>query len=409
MQTEADICGAFETLLGGDPIDPYPIYAAARRHAPIFWSDATNGWVVSRRDDVQAVLGDEDSFGPLTSGPGSSIIHGRTILHMSGDEHRKKVAAIAHRIRRPATLDGEMLDQIRALTTRLLDEIDLDRDVDLKPALTTPMPLQITADLMGIPEAPQFRDWYDTIVAAGASNLRGDPEVARRGTEARAALAEFLEPVIEDRRVNPADDLLSDLATMEWNGAPLPLEELQSFCSFLLSAGVETTDRALSSMLKRLIDRPDEWRTLATERSLVPAACAETLRWAPPVHGISRGALEDTTVAGQKVGAGEKVFVLLASANRDERHFDNPESFELRRFEENPRREFTPRSQIMPFGAGRHHCTGSLLALSEMTEALNQLFDRYETAAWADDRPDDVGYVLRSPAHLRVRLQPVGA
>ena len=144
---------------------------------------------------------------------------------------------------------------------------------------------------------------------------------------------------------------------------------------------------------------------MAADRELIPAACAEILRWAPPVHGISRGVIADTTLGDTQVRQGERVLVLLASANRDEDYFTEPESFVATRFADTPRKEFTPKAAIMPFGAGTHHCTGSLLALQEMTVALNLLLARVEHIEFSDGVPDDVGYVLRSPTALPVRLQ----
>lgn len=403
--TAATIEDQFAELLRGGPADAGPIYARARAEAPIFHSEATGGWVVARRDDVMTVLTDEDHFAPLSAGAGSSISHGRTILHMSGEEHRKKLAPIAHRIRRTASLTGEIGQLIEDLSRQLVDEISGGESVDLKPALTTPMPLIVTARIMGLPDAPNFRDWYDAIVAAGASNLSGDPEVTARGVAARTSLAEWLTPLIAERRQSPGDDLLSDLCTLEWHDEPLSVDEIVSFCSFILAAGVETTDRALSSLLKRLISAPDDWAALAVDRELIPSACAEALRWAPPVHGISRGVSVDTTIRGVEMTAGDRVLVLLASANRDEDYFDDPESFIVDRFQDNPKKEFTPKASIMPFGAGTHHCTGSLLALQEMTVALNVLLDRVEHIEFAGAVPPEVGYVLRSPASLPVRLK----
>jgi cytochrome P450 len=405
MRSEAEIRTAFEALLGGEPGDPYAVYRAARSEAPVFHSDATGGWVVARRQAVFDVLTDEDHFGPLAAGAGSSASHGRTILHMSGEEHRKKLAPISHRIRRPATLKGELGVEIETITRDLIDAMPDGEPFDLKRGFTTPQPLTVTARLMALPDAPMFRDWYDDIVAAGASNLRGDPDVAARGVEARKNLSAWLEPIIAERRANPGDDLLSDLCNLEWQGSVMSTDEVVSFCSFILAAGVETTARALSSLLKRLVSVPQEWERLDADRDLIPAACAEILRWAPPVHGISRGVRADTRIEDVEMKAGERVLVLLGSANRDEALFDDPESFVLDRFVDNPRKEFTPKSSILPFGGGTHHCTGSLLALEEMVVGMNGLLDRVESIEWANGVPDDVGYVLRSPVNLPVRLR----
>ena len=119
---------------------------------------------------------------------------------------------------------------------------------------------------------------------------------------------------------------------------------------------------------------------------------------------MSRGIYRDTALGGAEVAAGDRVYVLIGSANRDETHFERGEDFVADRFADNPHKEFTPKATILPFGAGRHHCTGSLLAKLEMEEVINRVLDRVEWATFVDGEPEDVGFVLRSPQHLRVSL-----
>lgn len=393
----------FEGLFEGGPGDPGELYADLRAEGPI-WSSVFNGWVVSRHDDVRRMLTDESSFAPLGYGAGSSIIHGRTILHMEGDEHRRKSAVLARQLRNTRLLGGVQREFLRATAIGYLDQIPTGESVDMKARFTTPVPLDVTAWLMDIAEAPNFRTLYDTIVAAGASNLRGDPDVQRRGEEARTSLFEFVTPLIEQRRANPGDDLLSTLCSTEYEGVRLSDDEIRSFCSFLLAAGVETTDRALSSLLKLLWQRPEVWAMLRNDRSMVKSVCAEGLRLAPPVHALSRGVITDTELGGQPMRAGDRVVGILASAARDPDVFPDPEVFDPHRFADNPDREFGARAQILSFGYGTHLCTGSQLAKLEIVESLELLLDRYEHVEFADGVPDDRGYVLRSPAHLRVIL-----
>ncbi|MEQ8716824.1 MAG: cytochrome P450 [Acidimicrobiales bacterium] len=395
----------FDEILKGGPGDLSGFYRDARADGGIFWSDAFGGWVASRYDDVSRVLNDEEYFGPLMAGSGSSIIHGRTILHMEGVEHRRKSAILSKYLRSPRLLEGPQREFVRKLSVELLDALP-DGPVDLKPAFTTPLPLQVTAWIMDIEEAPDFRETYDRIVAGGASNLSGDPEVHRRALEARTKLFDFVTPLIAQRRENPGEDLLSTLCATEYEGETLSDDEIRSFCSFLLAAGVETTDRSMSSLLKKLFSEPELWSRLQADRSLIPSACAEGLRWAPPVHAISRGVRTETELSGQMVEPDQRVVVLLASANRDEDHWDDPDDFVLDRFAESADRQFSAKAQILSFGHGRHLCTGSLLARLEMLEGLEFLLDRYDGATFPNGVPDDLGYVLRSPEHLTVQLQP---
>lgn len=405
---ENHIAEAFAIVLKGEPADLAAFYRQARAEG-IFWSDAFGGYVAARYDDVLRVLTAEDEFGPLMGGSGSSMIHGRTVLHMDGAEHRRKSAILAKALRNPRLLDGPQREFVLALGIELVDRIPSDDLVDLRAAFTTPLPLQVTAWIMGIDEAPNFRDTYDQIVAGGVSNVAGDPDVHARAVAARTELFAFVTPLIEARRNDPHDDLLSTLCTAEVEGERLSDDEIRSFCSFLLAAGVETTDRALSSLLKHLLTHPDLWQRLRDDRSLVNAACVEGLRWAPPVHAIARSAKVDVELAGQLIRAGEKVMVLLASANRDETHFTDADDFVVDRFATTgggDERHYSARTELLSFGHGRHLCTGSLLARLEMIEGMNLLLDRFEGAAFPEGVPDDRGYVLRSPPSLPVRLDP---
>jgi cytochrome P450 len=394
----------FAQVLSGEAGDLAGFYRRARDYGPFFSPDF-NGWVVSSHADVSRVLTDETCFRPLGYGAGSSIIHGRTILHMEGEEHRKKSALLARHLRSPRLLDGVQREFVVQRANELVDVMPRRGSLDLKAGFTTPLPLDVTAWLMGIEEAPNFRETYDTIVAAGASNLRGDQDVQRRGEEARAKLFAFLTPLIHQRRRDPAEDLLSVLCSTEYEGTRLSDDEIRSFSSFLLAAGVETTDRALSSLLSLLWQRLDVWQELSSDRELLRAACAEGLRFSPPVHALSRGVEADTEVSGTTILAGDRIVALMAAANRDPDVFENPDEFVLQRFAQQPDREFGAKAQILSFGYGTHLCTGSQLARLEMVEGLNVLLDRIATVHFTDGVPPESGYVLRSPEHLKVEVE----
>ncbi|MDE0169628.1 MAG: cytochrome P450 [bacterium] len=407
MTTRAtgDLQSEFEHVLLGNA-DPFPFYARARRLAPLFWSPRIEGWVACHRSDVAEVLEDETRFAPLMGGPGSSAIHGRVILHMEGREHTRHAALLSRWIRHRGKLAGELRELTERITARLLDGLPWDRPAELHQGLNTSLPMDVTATMMGIPDVARFRPWYDAIGKASVTNIRNDPEITRKGVEARQALGDYLAPVITDKRRNPTNDLLSDLCHAEIEGAPLSTESIASTCSLLLAAGVETTSRGLSNLMWVLFSNRDLWEEVREDRDLVMRACAEILRFLPPAHALVRKAKADTVLAGKRVGSGEKIMVLLGSANRDESHFDNPGDFQLHRFADSAFRQFTPRSDILPFGTGKHHCTGSLLALMEMEVVINRFMDRVRWAEWVNGPPPMTGYSLRSPAEITVRLIP---
>lgn len=386
--------------------DPFPFYARARQQAPVFWSPRIEGWVASRRSEVAEVLEDESRFAPLMGGPGSSAIHGRVILHMEGREHRRHSGLLSRWIRHRGKLAGELREMTEQITARLLDDLPWDRPAELHQGLNTSLPMDVTATMMGIPDVARFRGWYDAIGKASVTNIRNDPEITRQGVEAREALGEYLAPIIAEKRRRPTHDLLSELCQANIDGEPLSTELIASTCSLLLAAGVETTSRGLSNLMWVLFSDRDLWEEIREDRDLLTQACAEILRFLAPAHALVRKAKVDTDLAGVGIGAGDKIMVLLASANRDETWFESPDEFQLHRFADSAFRQFTPRSDILPFGAGKHHCTGSLLALMEMEVVINRFMDRVRWAEWVNGPPPMTGYSLHSPAQVRVNLTP---
>lgn len=390
-----------------DPMasEPYEIFARMRAEAPALWSEPLQAWVMTRWEDVSRMFEDSDNFGPLMNQPGTSSIFGRALLQMTGDEHRRKEAIIAKRIRSPKRLTGDLGQLIDDLTTEYGDQLPAAPTVaDLRVGFTEPVPLGVIAELVDMTEAGDFRHWYSDIVSAGISNVNKDPEIHARGERARDALFDVITPTIEDRRSCPGDELLSDLCSMEYEGERLSDDEVRSFSAFLLSAGIETTDRGSGNLFKQLILHPAQWRRLKDDRDLVSSAVTEILRYRPPVQGTIRLALNDIEVDGTTIPEGSKVFSFIASANHDPSKFDDPETFDIGRFVGKERPNYTLMGPVRAFGAGEHTCTGSLLAKLEMERSLEYLLDRFDHMEFVGDTPPDAGLMLRSPSSLDVLL-----
>jgi cytochrome P450 len=231
-----------------------------------------------------------------------------------------------------------------------------------------------------------------------------DPSVRAAGLEARDELREMVAPLIEQRRVSPGGDLISTLCTSEYEGERLTDEEIKTLVGFLLTAGVETTDRAMSSLFRQLMLEPDNWDRLRDGGpQAATAASAEILRLEPPVQGLPRRTLTATEIHGIELPADTRVIGVIASANRDEEVFAEGDRFHIDRFK-NPDREFTPAGETLPFGAGSHHCTGSLLAKLEMVTAIRDLSAAFRSIEPATTLPEPVGVMLRSPPALPVQL-----
>ncbi len=390
---------------GAVPADPYPLYARLRAERPVAWSDALQAWLVARSADVVRCFKDAATFGPLASGTGSSAIYGRTILHMTGDEHRRKAAIVARRLRNRRVLRGDLGERVRSLVADLVADLPRAPAVaDVRAGLTTPLPLTVIAELMAMHEAARFPQWYRDLAGASVSNVARDAGVHARGVRAKEEIDAFLTPAIAGKRERPTDDLLSDLCTVEYEGERLSDAEVKSNSAFFLSAGIETTDRAMVNLLGALVRHPEQWERLRDDRALVPSAVAEILRYRAPVQGSVRQALIDVELGGQPVRAGDKLILLLGSANHDEAVFAHPGRFDVGRSADEADPQFTPAGSLRAFGGGAHTCTGSLLAKLEIEQVLTELLETVREIRFAGDQPPDTGFMLRSAPELRLLL-----
>ncbi len=286
---------------------------------------ALQAWLVTRWTEVTRCFKDAATFGPLAAGSGSSAIFGRTLLHTTGDEHRRKAAIVARRIRNRRELRGSLRERVRALVASLAADLPTAPAVaDLRAGLTTPLPLTVIAELMAMHDAVRFPQWYHDLAGASISNVNRDPGVHARGVRAKQEIDAWLDPAIVAKRAAPTDDLLSDLCTLEYEGQRIPDAEIRSNSAFFLAAGIETTDRALVTLLGGLAVRPADWERLRAEPGLVASAVTEILRWNGPVQGSVRQALLDTELGGVPVAAGDKLILLLGAADRDPDVFPEP-------------------------------------------------------------------------------------
>jgi cytochrome P450 len=220
---------------------------------------------------------------------------------------------------------------------------------------------------------------------------------APQGAEATAKLGAFFSELLRIRRENPGTDLISHLATVEADGERLPDIVLVSFLRQLMNAGGDTTFRGTSALLTGLLTNTDQLEAVRADRSLIPQAIDEALRWEGPVTSTYRYAIQDTEIDGIAIPRGTFINLVLASANRDPRKFANPDTFDI--FRERKHRS-------MAFASGPHLCIGQHLAKVEMTRALNALLDKLPNLRLDPDKPEPrlVGHILRSPEHIWVRF-----
>ncbi|WP_410631325.1 cytochrome P450 [Amycolatopsis sp. cmx-4-83] len=386
--------------------DPYTAYDLMLEHSPVIWHEEMQSYIVSRFDDVSRAF-KEGTFTTENYGWQLEPVHGRTILQMSGREHSIRRALVA-----PAFRGNELEQKFRPVIERnsaqLIDTFRGRGSADLVGDYARHFPINVIVDMLGLDPSDheRFQRWYTAIIAF-LGNLSQDEAVTAAGLETHDELAAYMLPIIRDRRANLGDDLLSTLCATEVDGTTMSDEDIKAFCSLLLAAGGETTDKAIASLFRNLLEHPEQLAAVRADRELIPKAFAETLRYTPPVHMIMRQPAEDVEIAGETIPAGSTVTCLIGAANRDPRRFANPGAFDIFRTDLPTDTAFSAAASHLSFALGRHFCVGALLAKTEIEVGVNQLLDAMPDLRLADGAaPAERGVFTRGPASLPVTFTP---
>lgn len=390
-------------------LDPYQAYRVMVDEYPLVWHEPMQSYIVSRYEDVARAF-KEPAYTTSNYDWQLEPVHGKTMLQMSGREHAVRRALVAPAFR-GNELERKFLPVIEHNARELIDGFRHRGTVDLVADFATHFPINVIVDMLGLDknDHERFQRWYTSIIAF-LGNLSQDPDVAAAGLRTREELAEYMIPIIRARRENLGDDLLSTLCAAEVDGTRMDDEDIKAFVSLLLAAGGETTDKALGSLFKNLLEHPEQLAAVRADRSLIPRAFAETLRYTPPVHMIMRQPSEDVTVSGGVIPAGSTVTCLIGAANRDPRRFRDPDRFDILRDDLPAETAFSAAAHHMSFALGRHFCVGALLAKTEVEVAANQLLDAMPDLRLAQGAdPVEHGVFTRGPASLPIHFTPVGA
>jgi cytochrome P450 len=356
--------------------DPFELYAELRRSAPVCWVDREGGgfWAVTTHPEVSSIGADPVGFcssrGILIDEIGTTYDAPPTMMHTDPPQHTRY-----RRLVQPGfkpSMVRLMEAGVTAKARALIDPIQAGVALDVVQELSVPFPLQVICELLGVDGSqwPRFFEWSEAVI----------PGESERSEEERGLLQiemwEYLIAVAEARRSAPADDLVSVLANVGGDGGDggggdrLSEAELAMFLIQLLVAGNETTRNLISGGLVALSERPDQWAALRADRTLIPSAVEELLRWTTPVISFMRTATAPTTIRGQAVAEGDPVLLVYASANRDEAVFgDDADQFRIDRHPD----------PHVAFGFGPHFCLGAALARLEARVVLDQLLDRFES------------------------------
>ena len=386
--------------------NPYAAYRIMLDDTPLIWHEAMQTYIVSRYEDVARAF-KEPAFTTDNYDWQLEPAHGRTILQMSGREHAVRRALVAPAFR-GSELELKFLPVIENNSRELIDAFRGAGRADLVTDFARHFPINVIVDMLGLDQSDhaRFQRWYSAIIAF-LGNLSQDEAVTAAGLETHDELAASMIPVIRDRRENPGDDLLSALCATEVDGTTMSDEDIKAFCSLLLAAGGETTDKAIASLFRNLLENPEQLDAVRADRTLIPKAFAETLRHTPPVHMIMRQPAEDVEIAGEKIPAGSTVTCLIGAANRDPRRFANPGAFDIFRTDLPTETAFSAAASHLSFALGRHFCVGALLAKTEIEVGVGQLLDAMPDLRLAEGTvPAEQGVFTRGPASLPVTFTP---
>jgi cytochrome P450 len=376
---------------------PYDEWAAARasgcpvRHLDGSNFDPRDSYQITAYKEAEAVLRDGETFSSRINNEHIGQFMGELILAMDGQEHRKYRNLVAKAFR-ASQLEKWDETLVRPAIDRLIDEIAPLGHADLVASVTSRYPVEVICGIVGVPleDARQFAAW--------AEQVNTGPLAPERGMKASQAMVDYLRPIVEDRRVNPCGDLISDLVHAEIDGEQLTDGKIYGFLRLLLPAGAETTFRVMGNCLTALLSHPDALAQVVANPDLLPEVIEETLRWETSVTMVSRVAGHDTEVAGCPIPAGSPIHVLTGSADRDETRWDDADEWKLGR----------PAQHHLAFGTGQHQCLGMHLARLELRVGLEAILTRLPNLRLDPDAEAPVieGYAFRGPRSLGVLFDP---
>ncbi|MEV5545932.1 cytochrome P450 [Streptomyces sp. NPDC052309] len=395
--------------------DPYPVYEELRK-TPVYHED-DGPYVISTYYEIRSLLHDpriSSDARNLTSatrdplaGPGQEdMALPPSFLRLDPPEH-DRLRRMTNRHfgppHSPHRVDG-MRAELHGIVSGLIDDIGDPGRIDLVEQFSYPFPVTVICRLLGVPreDEARFHAWADTIAASLDPDPDADPAERGRGAhDARTQLGMYLAGLIEERRRNPGDDMLSELATAKGPDGTMSTMELLSTAALLLIAGHETTVNLVTNGMLTLLRHPEVLRRLRADPRLAVPVVEELLRFEPPVQLLpQRTTLADVEVHGVTIPKGASLWLVLASGNRDPRRFGDPDRFD-------PDREDI---QHLGFGSGIHSCFGAPLARLEAQLALSELARRLENPRLLEDPPPyRRNAVLRGPRHLHIACDGIRA
>ncbi|NUR78231.1 MAG: cytochrome P450 [Thermoleophilia bacterium] len=373
--------------------DPYPIYAQLRAEQPVCFVESVGLWLVTRWDDVQYVDKAPDLFTGETEPSTLNRTFGKNLLGSEGAYH-DRIRKIIYPWFRVGAI-GDYPDKVVAPIANELVDSFVDRgSADLVSEFAEPLSARVLKQALGLSfvEEDTLRRWFVEL-ATGAANFEGDPEKQAVADAASAEVDETLAPVIAQLEHEPDDTLLSSMVNTQVDGQRLTRAEIQSNLKVMIVGGLQATTDLIGLSLWAILSHPEQFEEVRADPTLVDPAIEEAARWHSPVGTSTRQTTRATELGGVQLEQGSLVAAVLASANRDERNWQDPDRYDIHRRE----------GGHLAFATGPHLCIGARLARYETRTAWRVLLDRLPNLRLDPARPIEIsGWEFRSPHHLDV-------
>ena len=377
--------------------DPYPIYQRLRRDAPVCFVPAVGLWFVSRWADVEQAAGDPLAFPAATPGsPLDRTLGGRSILTVDGQEHADW-RAMLDRSMRPRAVEDAAPQIVTDVIEETIDSFAARGSADLMAEFFEPVSVLSLARLIGIGhvDAPTLRRWFHGL-SVGASNFEADRDKQARADAMSDEISQSLQPLFAQRLAKPDDTMVSHLLAGTSGNLDGRLAALLPTFKLVLIGGLQEPGHGAGSTLFGMLSHPEQWSAFVADPSgLVRKAVDEGLRWLSPIGEQTRGSGPDAVLSGVTIPEGQRVALLVASANRDQSVFGpTADEYDM----------FRARNPHAGFGFGPHFCVGHYLARLQVRTALQLLAERLPGLRLDPDHPVQVrGWEYRAPTALHVR------
>ena len=378
-------------------LNPYPVLSELRAHGRPMWHEEMQIWLAATHADATAVLRSKSLGRIYTPQEPSDLwetfnwLHADSIMENEGAKHTRLRALVSKAFNR-GQID-RLAPRIQKIVDELLDNCEELGEFDLLADFAEPLPVRVIAELLGVSPSDEvnLRPWSQAIVKMYEFDVSAEEEAAAR--DASSEFAAMITNMVENRKANPTNDLVSELARVEESGETLTLRELIATCVLLLNAGHEASVNAFGNGFVAAMNDGQAAETLRTRpREVTATAVEEFFRFDAPLQLFERTATTPTDINGVTIPTGAKIAALLGSANRDSLVFDNPEKINLER---------NPNNHIS-FGGGIHFCLGAPLARLELSTSLPALFERFPTIEISEIPEVRESFVLRGYSQIRV-------